>query len=50
MDIGTDFLKLPPVTGQYWSLFQCCVLGTGGTCGKDPEVEVQVEGRLKNAF
>ena len=32
MHVGTDFLKLPPVTGQYWSLFQCSVLGTGGTC------------------
>ena len=32
MHIGTDFLKLPPVTGQYWSLFQCPMLGTGGTC------------------
>ena len=33
MHVGTDFLKLPPVTGQYWSLFQCSMLGTGGTCG-----------------
>ena len=32
MHVGTDFLKLPPVTGQYWSLFQCSMLGTGGTC------------------
>ena len=32
MHVGTDFLKVPPVTGQYWSLFQCSVLGTGGTC------------------
>ena len=32
MHVGTDFLKLPPVTGQYWSLCQCSVLGTGGTC------------------
>ena len=32
MHVGTDFLKGPPVTGQYWSLFQCSVLGTGGTC------------------
>ena len=32
MYVGTDFLKLPPVTGQYWSLFQCSMLGTGGTC------------------
>ena len=33
MHVGTDFLKLPPVTGQYWSLFQCSMLGTSGTCG-----------------
>ena len=33
MHVGTDFLKMPPVTGQYWSLFQCSMLGTGGTCG-----------------
>ena len=32
MHVGADFLKLPPVTGQYWSLFQCSMLGTGGTC------------------
>ena len=32
MHVGTDFPKLPPVTGQYWSLFQCSMLGTGGTC------------------
>ena len=32
MHVGTNFLKLPPVTGQYWSLFQCSMLGTGGTC------------------
>ena len=32
MHVGTDFLKLPPVTGQYWSLFQCSMLGTSGTC------------------
>ena len=32
MHVGTDFLKLPPVTGQYWSLFQCSMPGTGGTC------------------
>ena len=32
MHVGTDFLKLPPVTGQYWSLFHCSMLGTGGTC------------------
>ena len=32
MHVGTDFLKLPPVTGQYWSLFQCSMLGTGVTC------------------
>ena len=32
MHVGTDFLKLPPVAGQYWSLFQCSMLGTGGTC------------------
>ena len=30
---GTNFLKWPPVTGQYWSLFQCSMLGTGGTYG-----------------
>ena len=35
MHVGTDFLKLPPVTGQYWSLFQCSMLGTGGTCDVD---------------
>ena len=32
MHVGTDFLKLPPATGQYWSLFQYSMLGTGGTC------------------
>ena len=32
MHVGTHFLTLPPVTGQYWSLFQCSMLGTGGTC------------------
>ena len=36
MHVGTDFLKLPPVTGQYWSLFQCSMLGTGGTCAPLP--------------
>ena len=42
MHVGTDFLKLPPVTGQYWSLFQCSVLGTGGTCvGKVQFTHVQ---------
>ena len=38
MHVGTDFLKLPPVTGQYWSLFQCSMLGTGGTCVSRPRV------------
>ena len=37
MHVGTDFLKLPPVTGQYWSLFQCSMLGTGGTCVVDTQ-------------
>ena len=32
MHVGTDFLRLQPVTGQYWSIFQCSMLGTGGTC------------------
>ena len=36
MHVGTDFLKLPPATGQYWSLFQCSMQGTGGTCALRP--------------
>ena len=41
MHAGTDFLKLPPVTGQYWSLFQCSMLGTGGTCDTHTHTHTQ---------
>ena len=42
MHVGTDFLKLPPVTGQYWSLFQCSMLGAGGTCDERGIMVVEV--------
>ena len=46
MHVGTDFLKLPPVTGQYWSLFQCSMLGTGGTCEAATRRNVRREERV----
>ena len=49
--VGADFLKLPPVTGQYWSLFQLFMLGTGGTCvaarWRDDKCTIREERGLK---
>ena len=50
MHVGTDFLKLPPVTGQYWSLFQCSVLGTGGTCMAMSDAEAAILSRLVEVY